>query len=67
MIDKIKEHIAEVDAFTAKTKDEVEAFRIKYLGNKGLLKELFAQFKNVANDQKKEYGQTINTLKSKAE
>jgi phenylalanyl-tRNA synthetase alpha chain len=67
MIDKIKEHIAEVEAFTAKTKEEVETFRIKYLGNKGLLKEFFAEFKNVANDQKKEFGQTINTLKSKAE
>ena len=67
MIDKIKEHIAEVEAFTAKTKEEVESFRIKYLGNKGLLKEFFAEFKNVANDQKKEFGQTINTLKSKAE
>ncbi|MEZ4777982.1 MAG: phenylalanine--tRNA ligase subunit alpha [Flavobacteriaceae bacterium] len=67
MIDTIKEHIAQVEAFTAKTKEEVEAFRIKYLGNKGLLKEFFAEFKNVANDQKKEFGQTINTLKAKAE
>ena len=67
MIDKIKEHIAEVEAFTAMTKDEVENFRIKYLGNKGLLKEFFAEFKNVANDQKKEFGQTINKLKAKAE
>lgn len=67
MIDKIKEHIAEVEAFTAKTKEEVETFRIKYLGSKGLLKDFFAEFKNVANDQKKEFGQTINTLKSKAE
>lgn len=67
MIDTIKQHIAEVEAFTAKTKDEVESFRIKYLGNKGLLKTFFAEFKNVANDQKKEFGQVINTLKNKAE
>ncbi|MCB0456764.1 MAG: phenylalanine--tRNA ligase subunit alpha [Flavobacteriaceae bacterium] len=67
MIDTIKEHIAQVEAFTAKTKEEVEAFRIKYLGGKGLLKEFFAEFKNVANDQKKEFGQAINTLKNKAE
>ncbi|MEZ4857469.1 MAG: phenylalanine--tRNA ligase subunit alpha [Flavobacteriaceae bacterium] len=67
MIDKIKEHIAEVEAFSAKTKEDVEAFRIKYLGSKGLLKDFFAEFKNVANDQKKEFGQIINTLKSKAE
>ncbi|MEZ4874425.1 MAG: phenylalanine--tRNA ligase subunit alpha [Flavobacteriaceae bacterium] len=67
MIDKIKEHIAEVEAFTAKTKEDVEAFRIKYLGKKGLLADYFAEFRNVANDQKKEFGQTINALKAKAE
>ncbi|OBQ55091.1 phenylalanine--tRNA ligase subunit alpha [Tamlana sp. s12] len=67
MIDKIKDLIAEAEAFEAKTKDEVEAFRIKYLGKKGLLNDFFAEFKNVANDQKKEFGQTINALKKTAE
>ena len=63
MIDKIKEHIAEAKAFKAQTKEDVEAFRIKYLGKKGLLNQFFADFKTVANDQKKEYGQALNTLK----
>ena len=67
MIDKLKELIAEAEAFTAQSKDEVEQFRIKYLGSKGLLKEYFAEFKNVANEQKKEFGQTINQLKKTAE
>lgn len=67
MIDKIKEHIAEVEAFKAKKIDEVEAFRIKYLGKKGLLNEYFAEFKNVPNDKKKEFGQAINSLKSAAQ
>ncbi|GAA4280392.1 phenylalanine--tRNA ligase subunit alpha [Gaetbulibacter aestuarii] len=67
MIDKIKEHIAEAKAFKAQTKEEVEAFRIKYLGKKGLLNQFFADFKSVANDQKKEYGQALNTLKKAAE
>ncbi|AUS04991.1 phenylalanine--tRNA ligase subunit alpha [Pseudotamlana carrageenivorans] len=67
MIDKIKDLIAEAEAFEAKTKEEVEAFRIKYLGKKGLLNDFFAEFKNVANDQKKEFGQTINKLKKTAE
>lgn len=67
MIDKIKELIAEAEAFKAHTKDEVEAFRIKFLGKKGLLNQFFAEFKNVANDQKKEFGQVINTLKKTAE
>ncbi|MBT8255947.1 MAG: phenylalanine--tRNA ligase subunit alpha [Bacteroidia bacterium] len=67
MIKKIKEHIAEVEAFKAKSKEEVENFRIKYLGKKGLLNEFFAEFKNVAKDQKKEFGQTVNALKQAAE
>ncbi len=66
MIDKLKEHIAEVEQFTTDSKEAVEAFRIKYLGKKGLLNDFFAEFKNVANDQKKEFGQTINTLKQVA-
>ena len=67
MIDKIKELIAEAEAFTTQSKEEVEAFRIKYLGKKGLLNDYFAEFKNVANEQKKDFGQVINTLKQTAE
>lgn len=67
MIDKIKELIEEAEAFTAESIDEVEAFRIKYLGSKGLLKQYFSEIKNVANEQKKEFGQTINKLKTTAE
>ncbi|MEO5787884.1 phenylalanine--tRNA ligase subunit alpha [Gelidibacter sp.] len=67
MIDKIKQLIAEAETFTAQSKEEIEAFRIKYLGKKGLLNEYFAEFKNVANDQKKEFGQVINQLKKTAE
>ncbi|TYA97514.1 phenylalanine--tRNA ligase subunit alpha, partial [Seonamhaeicola marinus] len=59
--------MAEAEAFKAQTKDEVETFRIKYLGKKGLLNEYFAEFKNVANEQKREFGQTINQLKKTAE
>ena len=67
MIEKIKNHITEIQSFTAETKEEVEQFRIKYLGKKGILNEFFAEFRNVANDQKKEFGQTINQLKSAAQ
>ncbi|MFK7749200.1 MAG: phenylalanine--tRNA ligase subunit alpha [Kordia sp.] len=67
MIDKIKEHIAEVEKFTTKAKEDIENFRIKYLGKKGLLNEFFAEFKNVPNEQKKEFGQTINKLKTVAQ
>jgi phenylalanyl-tRNA synthetase alpha chain len=66
MIHKIKEQIAELEAFSPKSLEEVEQFRIKYLGKKGLLSDFFAEFKNVPNNQKKDFGQTINLLKTKA-
>jgi phenylalanyl-tRNA synthetase alpha chain len=67
MTDKIKEYIGEAQAFSTQNPAELEAFRIKFLGSKGLLKDLFAEFKNVPNDQKKEFGQVINLLKTSAE
>ena len=67
MIDKIKEYISEAQGFSSQDPAELEAFRIKFLGSKGLLKELFAEFKNIPNDQKKDFGQVINTLKAVAE
>ncbi|HKJ06453.1 MAG TPA: phenylalanine--tRNA ligase subunit alpha [Flavobacteriaceae bacterium] len=67
MLAKVKEFIAEVEAFSSVSADEIEAFRIKFLGSKGILKALFADFKNVPNDQKREFGQTINSLKQAAE
>ena len=66
MIDTIKQHIAEVEQFRSTSKEEIENFRIKYLGKKGLLNDFFAEFKNIPNEQKKEYGQVINQLKTKA-
>lgn len=67
MIDKIKELIGEAENFNGQSKEEIESFRIQYLGKKGLLNDFFAEFKNVANDQKKEFGQAINQLKTTAQ
>lgn len=67
MINKIQEYINEVVAFQTIDKTELESFRIKFLGAKGILKDVFNDFKNVPNDQKKEFGQVINLLKITAE
>lgn len=66
MIETIKEHLAEVEKFSSTSLEEIETFRIKYLGKKGLLNTFFAEFKNVPNGEKKEFGQVINQLKSAA-
>ena len=66
MIDNIKAHLKDVAAFAATTADEVEQFRIGYLGKKGHITKLFADFRNVPNEEKKEYGQLLNQLKTEA-
>ncbi|WP_394906514.1 phenylalanine--tRNA ligase subunit alpha [uncultured Mesonia sp.] len=67
MIDKIKEYIVEVEDFKSDSTEEIEKFRIKFLGKKGILNGFFAEFKNVPNEQKKAFGQTINELKNAAQ
>jgi len=67
MKDKIKELLNEVEEFTTESKDRLESFRIDLLGSKGKIKALFADFKNVPNEQKKEVGQLINELKEKTQ
>ena len=66
MIDQLKEHISKVADFTSDNPKEIEEFRIKYLGKKGVLNKFFAELKNVPKEQKKEFGQTVNELKSAA-
>lgn len=63
MLEKIEELLAEVTRFTTTNKEEIEQFRIQYNGKKGILNDLFEKFKEVPNEQKKEFGQKINTLK----
>ncbi len=63
MLQNIEKIRLDVSQFSADTKEEVEQFRIKYLGKKGILNELFRQFKAVPAGQKRETGQQINQLK----
>jgi phenylalanyl-tRNA synthetase alpha chain len=67
MLDKVKELIEEVEQFQSTNIEDIEAFRIKFLGKKGILNDLFADFKNVPNEEKKEFGLYINNLKNSAE
>jgi phenylalanyl-tRNA synthetase alpha chain len=64
MLDKIKALQEEIGAAVASSMDEVEALRLKYISKKGAISQLFADFKNVSPEQKKEVGQAINTLKN---
>jgi phenylalanyl-tRNA synthetase alpha chain len=64
MIEQIKKYIEEAHQFSVQNVAEIEEFRIRFLGKKGILNDLFAQFKTVPNEQKKEFGQVVNELKN---
>ncbi len=63
MLEKIEELLTEVNQFSSQNKEEIENFRIKFNGKKGILNDFFEKFKEVPNEQKKEFGQKINLLK----
>ena len=67
MIEQIAHNLKEIESFKSSSKDEIENFRIKYLGKKGLVNFYFSEFKNVDNSKKKEYGLSINKLKISAQ
>lgn len=64
LLEKIQELLAEVNSVSLANAEETENFRIKYLGRKGILNDLFEEFKAVPNTEKKAVGQAMNTLKS---
>lgn len=59
--------LEEIQQDAPKTKDELEQFRIKYIGSKGAVKRLFGEIRNVDNDRKREFGQLANSIKQQAE
>ncbi|MCB0510495.1 MAG: phenylalanine--tRNA ligase subunit alpha, partial [Bacteroidetes bacterium] len=59
--------LQEIEEQVLTNAQDAEAFRIKYIGSKGLLKDLFAAMKDIPNERKKEFGQLVNELKQRAE
>ena len=64
MIEEIKIITKEVKAFSSKSFEEIENFRITYLGKKGKITQLFTNFKLVSPSEKKELGKQLNILKN---
>ena len=63
MLEKVSQLLQEAASFTPKSEKEVAEFSLSFLGRKGKLNELFAAFKDVSKESKKEFGKVINTLK----
>jgi phenylalanyl-tRNA synthetase alpha chain len=66
MVDIINSLLAEISGISVKDQEELEAFRLKFLSKKGLISELFEDFRNVPAADKKEIGQKLNLLKQSA-
>ena len=67
MEDKIKKDLEDILHFNSESEAEIEEFRVKYLGKKGLLNSYFVEFKSLDSEQKKKLGSLLNELKNSAQ
>lgn len=67
MLDSTQKVLSEIEQFTIENANDLEQFRIKYLGSKNVLKDLFAQMKDIPAENRKEFGLQVNHLKQKAQ
>jgi phenylalanyl-tRNA synthetase alpha chain len=67
LFDNVRAMIATIQAAAPTTPEELEQFRIQFLGSKNQLKPLMGEIRNVPNERKKEYGQLVNEAKQTAE
>ena len=65
--DRVKALQTLIASTNVNNKEDLEAFRIEYLGTKNIIKPLFGAIRNIPNERKKEYGQLVNALKQSAE
>ncbi len=66
MNNKIESLLAQLEDAKAATEKEVEELRVRLLGKKGEITQLFDEFRTISAEQKREFGQKLNALKNKA-
>lgn len=67
IFDKVLNLQKEIDIASPADEQELEQFRIRFLGSKNVLKSLFGEIRNIPNERKKEFGQLVNTVKESAQ
>jgi len=67
MLERIKSYTSEINAAAATNQEEVESFRLKFVGRNNVINDLFEEFKSVPKELKKELGSELNKLKNQAE
>jgi len=65
--DQITQYTNEINAFSTANAAELEQFRIRFLGTKGIIKDLFDEFKAVSPEEKRTLGKVLNEFKQLAE
>lgn len=65
--EKIQEMMSALGELKAAKEQEIEELRVKWLGKKGEITQLFEEFRGVSPEQKKEFGQKLNALKNAAQ
>jgi phenylalanyl-tRNA synthetase alpha chain len=65
--DQITQYTAEINSFETTNAEELEQFRIRFLGSKGIIKDIFDQFKAVSPEEKRTLGKVLNEFKQLAE
>ena len=67
LLQQIAAYKQEIENQPTNGADSLEAYRIKFLGTKGIVKNLFTEMRNVPADKKKEFGLILNEFKQLAE
>lgn len=67
VFDQLDQILKDISSVEIKDTTELEAFRIQYLGSKNILKSLGGEIRNIPNERKKEFGQLLNSIKTKAQ
>lgn len=67
LLQQIETYKIEIEGFPISNAQQLEEYRIKFLGTKGIVKNLFGEMRNVPADKKKEFGLVLNDLKQFAE
>ena len=63
LLAQIAQYKKEIAETVVTNKEQLETFRIKYLGTKGLVKTIMGEMKHVAAENKKDAGQLLNEFK----
>ncbi len=67
MIQDIEKYEKEIDNYSIESSAQLEEFRLTYLSRKGIIAQLFDDFKNLQGEDKRSVGKPLNVLKKKAE